>query len=367
MYCKFNKIITYFGVLSLTIFFSGCNSGGNSGESSQTSVTQQTVSQTSMSSTITEENYGQSIDVATSPDGKYLYATVQSSDESYNISYYKINPSNGTLSYINNFSLSDIAMGIAITPDGKHAYTTQIALSDTDWDCYISWYNINTYDGSLAYAGKLKVEYVAGGIAISPDGAHLYIVTDAGLKWYDISSLDSSLTYRGRLDTEVSPVGIKIAPDGSHAYSITNKATQPYDLYGYPVSYISWYNVNPSTGDLTYAGMVQLGNSKFYPSSGGIAISPDNTHVYIDGMAIYMDFWTHIWKGKLYVLDYSINPTDGSLNNDSAAELNTSSWELSMGLFGLTTSPDGKYLYAVSYLYAESAPQTNSINMLPLK
>lgn len=198
---------------------------------------------------------------ALSPDGKHLYVASGSG--------------NGVIAYgvAGDGSLAPIAgspfaspggpTGVAVAPDGKHVYVTN---QQTD---RVSAYD-RAADGSLSpVAGSpFAVGDLPYGVAVSPDGKHVYVGNrNAGnVSAFDIAA-DGSLTPVAGSPFTTGPAtfGLNFSPDGAHLYVATfNNGVFAYDVA--PDG-----SLNPVAG------------SPFATGSGavGVASTPDGDHLFV--------------------------------------------------------------------------------------
>ena len=109
-------------------------------------------------------------------------------------------------------------------------------------------------------------------VALSTDGNHAYVTafSDDSVSWFDINASTGALTFGGLLRDGVNGVDglngaevVTISADGNHAY-VTGKSDNA----------LSWYERNASTGALSYGGMLKDGVN-------GINSLGDGNHAYV--------------------------------------------------------------------------------------
>ena len=224
--------------------------------------------------------------VTLSADGNHAYVAGFDDDS---VSWFTRNGSTGALSYggmlkdgLNGVDGLDGALCVTLSIDGNYAYVTG---SNED---AISWHDRNASTGALTYGGVLKdglygVDGLNGAISVtlSTDGNHAYVTafSDDSVSWFDINASTGALTFGGLLRDGVNGVDglngaevVTISADGNHAY-VTGKSDNA----------LSWFERNASTGALSYGGMLKDGvngiNSLGYPFT--VAISTDGNHAYV--------------------------------------------------------------------------------------
>ena len=184
--------------------------------------------------------------VAITPDGTHAYVT---------------NVIDGTVSVITTatgvvsapITVGKAPVGVAITPDGKHVYVTNNA------DGTVSV--ITTATGAVS--PPITVGNGPDGIAVTPDGKHVYVANDGG------STVSVITTATGALSAPITvgnaPHGVAITPDGKHVYVANNG--------GGTVSVIT-----TATGAVSAPVIVGNGPEQ-------VAITPDGTHAYVTNNA----------------------------------------------------------------------------------
>lgn len=145
-------------------------------------------------------------------------------------------------------------------------------------------------DGSLSFVrayydgqdGITGLHYVSE-IALSPDNQHLYAVGRLAnaLTVFRRDPATGALTFLQMLEDDVNGVdglheasGVAVSPDGKHVY-----ATASHD------SQVSIFSRDAASGLLTYVGLLQNGVNgvKGIGGSFPLIVSPDNQHVYVGG------------------------------------------------------------------------------------
>ncbi|MDV6278715.1 YncE family protein, partial [Rhodococcus erythropolis] len=140
--------------------------------------------------------------------------------------------------------------GVAITPDGNHAYVTNAG------DGTVSV--ISTATNTVTAA--VPVGSTPRGVAITPDGTRVYVTT-GGARDGTVSVISTATnTVTAAVPVGGTPFGVAVAPDGMHAY-VTN-------LVGDSVSVIE------TATNTTATVPVGVGPR-------GVAITPDGTHTYV--------------------------------------------------------------------------------------
>ena len=138
--------------------------------------------------------------VTFSPDGNFTYITGY---DDHAISWYERNASSGALVFTglsqktNGLDGLDGANGIALSPDGNHAYA--VGFDDDS----VSWFDRNVQSGYLSYGGVLKdgmdgvdgLNY-ANSVSLSSDGNHVYATgnIDDAVSWFDRNATTGALT-----------------------------------------------------------------------------------------------------------------------------------------------------------------------------
>ncbi|MGH3783092.1 MAG: hypothetical protein ACRDRO_21335 [Pseudonocardiaceae bacterium] len=149
--------------------------------------------------------------------------------------------------------------GVAITPDGRHAYITNsgsYAAPGTTVSV------IDTARNTVT--ATIDVGRESAGVAITPDGAHAYITN---YQARTVSVIDTaSNTVTATIGVGREPFGVAITPDGRHAY-ITNSGSDAAP--GTTVSVID-------TASNTVTATIGVGREPV-----GVAITPDGRHAYI--------------------------------------------------------------------------------------
>jgi 6-phosphogluconolactonase (cycloisomerase 2 family) len=336
------------------------------------------------------------VGIAISSEGESLYVAGNDADAVVTLSR---NAATGVLKYYStkyNDPLStdglDGARSIAISPDDAHLYVAGYN------DNAVAVFDIYAPTGGLVFVEVVKdgdggvVDGLDGAqfVTISPDGKNVYVAC------YDDNAVAvfSRNTTSGEIDFVESEhegtsctdwlggaYSIAISPDGNHAYvaSISDNA-------------ITAFSRSPSTGELECIDKWYDGDGVVEELEGAnsIVISPDGYHVYVaarvddavvhcfrnpgNGMLLCLDEYTDtdpgvdglngarslalsVDGGYLYVASqyedaiavFRRNISTGGLtylgmvkdNQDGVDGLNTAD--------GIAVSPDGLFVYAVSY------------------
>jgi len=148
----------------------------------------------------------------------------------------------------------------------------------------------NLISGTLTFAGFLKngigsTEGLGGAysVAISPDNRHAYVAgfTDDALAVFSRKPGTGAFTFIEVHRGGVGPVdgldganSVAVSPDGAHVYVAAR-----YDAS------VAIFSRNLTSGSLTYQGIVKDGVNGVSGLGGarGLAVSPTGSHIYISG------------------------------------------------------------------------------------
>lgn len=177
----------------------------------------------------------------------------------------------------------------AVSPDGKHVY---VASFD---DNAVAVFSRDPVSGALTFVeaqfdGVGGVDGINGaeGIAISPDGKHVYVAGagDDAVAVFRRDSTSGALTFVeakfegvGGVDGLKKALFVTVSPDGKHVY-----------VAGFDDNAVAVFSRDPTTGQLSFVEALENGGTD---SQGNtidgligpisIAVSPDGKHVYVDG------------------------------------------------------------------------------------
>jgi 6-phosphogluconolactonase (cycloisomerase 2 family) len=204
---------------------------------------------------------------------------------------------------------------VQVSPDGAHVYTSS-GLSDA-----IATFVRDPSTGDLSLSSfvgfggdPLRDDDVAD-VVISPDGAHVYAATreDRTIRTYVRDGATGALTL---IDT------LQVEPLGFHSQSVIDLTSDGATVYvtTFSPEGILAFERDPGTGALS------LIDSDTLAVGEGIAISPDDAHVYVFGSTISVD--------RVSVLERA---SDGSLTETSFVSV-PGAWD---GVF----NPGGEHLY----------------------
>ncbi len=274
--------------------------------------------------------------LAFSPDGGYLYATAFGSES---VVAFSVDDTTGALTVVDSARTLDGVDGldgandVAVSPDGAHLYVagrlddalvtfSRDAISGT-----LTCVETRRNGGPEGVEGLARVQ----GVAVSPDpGEYVYAASDWGraLVAFRRDTTSGALHFmQARTSTPdlEGPVGAAVSPDGANVYVAAHDENVllalARDRTSGGLTYLEGYH---SDGDLQRLRQVR-----------DVAVSPDGANVYAIG---YLDdsvvsFARDVPTGTLVCL--------GVLRNGGAVA----------GLDGpqsLTVSPDGNYVYVAS-------------------
>jgi YVTN family beta-propeller protein len=223
---------------------------------------------TAKSTTIEVGAYPQ--DVAVSPDGNIVYATVTAGG---------IGPGGSNvvavISTATDAVTGDIKVGVGprqvvFSPDGKYAYVT------TERDIVV----IDTATNSVVR--RIRDVVSPQGIAVSPDGRTLYVTSPATSTLVVIDAANGRTVRTVRVGTE--PYGVALSPDGSTAYVA--------DMNADTVSV-----VDTSAGHVT--ATIPVGH---LPAS--VAVTPNDSQVWVG----------NILDGTITVINPATNAVAGTIS-----------------------------------------------------
>ena len=103
-------------------------------------------------------------------------------------------------------TVGNVPLGLAITPDGKHAYVTN----------YRRWHGVGDHDRDRCGVGPDHRRHDPHGVAITPDGKRAY-VTNAGDGTVSVITTATGAV-SAPITVGTSPSDVRITPDGKHAY-----------------------------------------------------------------------------------------------------------------------------------------------------
>ena len=160
--------------------------------------------------------------VAMTPDGQRLYVA---NEVTSNVSAYSVGAA-GTLTHIADFPLpagppsAKGPYGVAISPDGKHLFTANVISGN------VTSFSIES-SGLLVPIGTFpSSDGGLSGLALSPDGRHLFATQEFGslVVAYNVGA-DGSLSQVGAAVSTggeaSSAQGVTVTPDGRHVYVTT--------------------------------------------------------------------------------------------------------------------------------------------------
>lgn len=163
---------------------------------------------------------------------------------------------------------------IAVTPDGRSAYATA-GLPHGGSD--ILQYDIDPRTGELSYkenAGQFGAGFIAGAVAVSPDGKSAY-VTDVfrGALQFDIDPHSGALSPKtpAIVPTGLYPEALAVSPDGKSAYFINFNNSTPNNT-------VAQFDIDPASGVLSPKSPATVLTG---PNALFVAITPDSRSAYV--------------------------------------------------------------------------------------
>jgi YVTN family beta-propeller protein len=230
--------------------------------------------------------------------------------------------------------------GVAVTPDGNHAYVT-VFFDHTVWV-------IDTASNTVAGTPIPVVD--PQGVAITPDGTRAYVTNNSGTLLDTVTVIDtaSNTVVGAGIPVPFGPYGIAITPDGKHAYvtSFNSNTVSVIDTASNTVvatvavgsrslgvavtpdgkrAYVANRDSNNvsviDTATDTVVATVTVGSGPF-----GVAIAPDGKRAYV----------TNAISNNVSVIDTATNTVE-------AATI-----PVGLGPTGVTVTPDGKHAYVAN-------------------
>lgn len=230
---------------------------------------------------------------------------------------------------------------LALSPDGRHLYTTSPRETFPAVDGPAIVVVERRAEGVLNYQQTYFEKATsnalcgAGQLAISPDGRNVYVVASCGNRVRafardettgKITPLDSIAHDASRIDALANADAIALSPDGAHCYVVDQKA-----------SAIGVFQRDPSSGTLSWItghDLVAFGGGDYV---GQIAISPDGANLYLPVNRSGDD--------DDFLLVFARDAATGDVRPIEAAHDGIEQLTSLGDFLSVVLSPDGRYVY----------------------
>jgi 6-phosphogluconolactonase (cycloisomerase 2 family) len=194
-------------------------------------------------------------------------------------------PGTGALTFVDHVNVVG-ASDAVLSPDDRHLY---LATGDDS----VLAYSRNVLTGTITFVdrysdgdGNIDGLDVAVGIAVSPDGNNVYATgaNDNGLAVFSRDPATGALTFLevhldgvGGVDGIANPRDVAVSPDGAHVY-----------VAGSGDNSVAVFLRSPATGTLTWQGKVTdaIGGVAGLNGVYRVTTDPDGDHVYTGGQAV---------------------------------------------------------------------------------
>jgi len=313
-----------------------------------------------------ESTTGGDYDLAISPDGKYVYSMHLESVSNYKINVYSRNSNTGALNLVESVgnldgttTMSNLR-GLAISPDGNHLYT--IGTTANPFETGIIWFDRDSTSGQLSYGGRVvsgtdftSMTNPSGSITLSPDGFFLYTADIGG--WGSIGVFQRAsngvLTWVATVDSDLNS-------DNLHNLNEVYVSPDGKSLYATSVGgYLYVFSRNTIGGGLT--PLQKLSDLSLDPVDGlpGIKnaeetiVTEDNRFLYLTGMIANDPGNTS--DDEYNVVTFQRDTTDGTLtflsNTTNQAQYSSySDWDTLWWPTAMALSPDTdqQFLYVAA-------------------
>lgn len=252
--------------------------------------------------------------VAISPDGQYVYVTNNDSE----------NGSVSVISVATNAVISTVMIGgnpvsVGVSPDGTYIYVLKSEFTHVGGEQWASVGMVSVISTATnSVLSTVPVGRYPSDLAVSSNGAHVYVTTGRGL----VSVVDTSINAEtANIEMgDVSLGDLVVSPNGAYVY-----------VLGFEEVFV--ISTKNNTVVATVSG---------FRAPSGLAVAPDGRYVYV----------TESWN-----------------NTVSAINTVTHLVEFSVGAgvdpYGVVVSPDGQYLYVSNLDYtATDSPVVNYVGTI---
>jgi 6-phosphogluconolactonase (cycloisomerase 2 family) len=223
--------------------------------------------------------------IAISPDDEHVYVCDRTGDS---LVAYDRNTTTGALTFVEGETDGvggvdglDGARDVVVSPDGDHVYATGFN------DDAVAVFSRDGTTGALTFVevekdgvGGVDGLDIAHAVAVSPDGAHVYVGGEPGVTAFSRDGTTGALTFVEYENPGLqagAPRGIAVSPDGTHVSVAANGGS----LIGALVT----FGRDSSTGAVTLEQVFTQGTGGVdgVERAWGIAASPDGEYVYVTG------------------------------------------------------------------------------------
>ncbi|MBN3923713.1 beta-propeller fold lactonase family protein [Nostoc sp. NMS4] len=277
-----------------------------------------------------------------SPDGKFLYA---SGYQDSAVAVFERNQQTGELTFVevqkddtNGVDGLAGAESLTVSPDGKFLYASGYQ------DSAVAVFERNQQTGELTFVEVQKddtngVDGLAGAesLTVSPDGKFLYAsgYQDSAVAVFERNQQTGKLSFvevqkddTNGVDGLAAAASVTVSPDGKFLYAA-----------GYDDSALAVFQRDTTTGKLSFVEVQQDDTNGVdgLANANSVIVSPDGKFLYAAG---YQDSAVAVFQR---------DTTTGKLSFVEVQKDNTNSVDGLGGAYSITVSPDGKYLYAAGY------------------
>lgn len=283
--------------------------------------------------------------VAVSPNGAQVYVAGFAGNA---VAGFAVAPGTGALTFLGavvDGAASDgllQAADVAVSPDGRHVYVAAFG------DDAIAILSRNDATGSLTYVDAVFDADLpstalngASGVAVSPDGEHVYATAGVGDTFAAFSrDADTGLLTLVEIeDNDPSqllddPADLAISPNGALVYVISQGFTNEV-----AADSLLTFERNPTTGEVTRidSEQDQAAGVSGLELPNGVATSPDGHHIYTGaGLSSSIAVFAH-------------SPVDDSTGFLAAYQEGSGGVTGLLATVGVAVTPDGAHVLATGF------------------